>query len=183
MVGRATLRPIVSRLLGTLVVAHSDRGYLCGSAYARAVWAPLTIYDRIVWNRWLKGLGAALTSTLAIGLVLASESKPRPLEATVQMERLAGKLERMRVVQPSTARAITTLILQPSYDCHQVVCSPKVQARNSVARSRITATLAKWNVESAAGVAVNLGSRPSAEAAQCGFGSKLVLLAFPACRN
>ena len=167
MVGRATLRPIVSRLLGTLVVAQSDRGYLCGSAYARAVWAPpLTINDRIVWNRWLKGLGAALASTLAIGLVLASESKPRPLEATVQMERLADKLERMRLVQPSTARAITTLILQPSYDCHQVVCSPKVQARNSIARSRITATLAKWNVEPAAGVTVNLGTRPLTGAAQ-----------------
>jgi hypothetical protein len=143
-------------------MAHSDSRYLCGSAYARAVWAPPTADDRIAWNRWLKGLGGAIASTLAIGLLLASESKPRPLEATVQMERLAVKLERMKAIHPSTAQAITTLILQPSHDCHQVLCSPAVQARNSVARSRITATLAKWNVEK--GLAVNLGTRPSTEA-------------------
>jgi hypothetical protein len=158
---------IVRRLLGRLIVAHSDRRYLCGSAYARAVWAPpLTADDRIAWNRWVKGIGTAIASTLAIGLVLAPESRPRPLEATVQMERLADKLERMKAVHPSTARAITTLVLQPSHDCHQVVCSPAVQARNSIARARITATLAKWNVEPAAGVAVNLGTRPSTEAAR-----------------
>jgi hypothetical protein len=161
-----TLRPIVRRLLGRLIVAHSDRRYLCGSAYARAVWTPpLTTDDRIAWNRWLKGIGAAIASTVAVGLVLAPESRPRPLEATVQMERLADKLERMKAVHPSTARAITTLVLQPSHDCHQVVCSPAVQARNSIARSRITATLAKWNVEPA-GAVVNLGTRPSIGAAR-----------------
>jgi len=140
---------------------------LCGSAYARAVWAPpLTADDRIAWKRWLKGLGAVIASTLAIGLVLAPESGTRPLEATVQMEKLAAKLEQMKAIHPTTAQAITTLVLQPSYDCHQVVCSPAVQARNSIARARIAATLAKWNVEPAAGVAVNLGTRPSTEAAR-----------------
>jgi len=160
-----TLRPMVRRLLGRLIMAHSDSRYLCGSAYARAVWAaPLATDGRIAWNRWLKGLGAAIASTLAIGLLLASESRTRPLEATVQMERLAAKLERMKTVHPNTAQAITALILQPSHDCHQVLCSPAVQARNSVARSRITATLAKWNVEKS--LAVNLGTRPSTEAAR-----------------
>src|SRR5262245_22334013 len=167
VVGCANVAHNGRRLLGRLIMAHSDSRYLCGSAYARAVWAPpITADDRIAWNRGLKGLGAAVASTLAIGLLLASESRTRPLEATVQMERLAAKLERMKTVHPSTAQAITTLLLQPSHDCHQVVCSPAVQARSSVARSRITATLAKWNVEPAAGVAINLGSRPSAEAAQ-----------------
>jgi hypothetical protein len=64
-----TSRPIVRRLLRRLIVAHSDRQYLCGSAYARAIWAPpLTADDRIAWKRWLKGLGAVIASTLAIGL-------------------------------------------------------------------------------------------------------------------
>jgi len=162
-----TSRPIVRRLLRRLIVAHSDRQYLCGSAYARAIWAPpLTADDRIAWKRWLKGLGAAIASTLAIGLVLAPESRTRPMEATVQMERLAAKLEQMKAVHPSTAQAITTLLLQPSHDCHQVACSPAVQARNSVARARITATLTKWNVEPPAGVAANLGTRPSTKAAR-----------------
>src|SRR5262245_4578486 len=153
------LRPRVRRLLRRLILAYSDRRYLCGSAYARAVWTPPSATDdRIAWKRGLKGLGAAIASTLVIGLVLASESRTRPLEATVQMERLAAKLERMKAVHPNTAQAITTLLFQPSHDCHQVVCSPAIQTRNSVARARITATLAKWNVEPAAGVAVHLGT-------------------------
>src|SRR5262245_56121766 len=150
---------------GRLIMVQSDGRYLCGPAYARAAWvAPITTDDRRVWSRWLKGLGAAIASTLAIGLLLASESRTRPLEATIQMERLADKLERMKAVHPNTAQAITTLILQPSHDCHQVVCIPAVQARNSIARALITATLAKWNFEK--GLAVNLGTRPSAEAAR-----------------
>jgi hypothetical protein len=162
-----TLRPIVCRLLGRLIMAHSDRRYLCGSAYARAVWTPpSTTDDRIAWNRWLKGLGAAIASVLVLGLALAPESRSRPLEATVQMERLAAKLERMKVVHANTAQTITNLLLQPSHDCHQVVCSPAVQARNNVARSRITTTLAKWHGEAAAGVAVNLGTGASTDAAR-----------------
>jgi hypothetical protein len=107
-----TLRPIVCRLLGRLIMAHSQRRYLCGSAYARAVWTPpSTTEDRIAWNRWLNGLGAVIASTLALGLVLAPENRNRPHEATVQMERLAAKLERMKVVHPNTAQTMTTLLL------------------------------------------------------------------------
>src|SRR5262245_66539912 len=102
-------------------MALSKRRYLCGSAYARAVWMPpSTTEDRIAWNRWLKWLGAVIASTLALGLVLAPENRSHPQEATVQMERLAAKLERMKVVHPDTAQTITTLLLQPSHDCHQV---------------------------------------------------------------
>jgi hypothetical protein len=162
-----TLRPIVRRLLGRLIMAYSERRYLCGSAYARAAWTPpSTTDDRIAWNRWLKGLGAAIASVLVLGLALAPESRNRPLEATVQMERLAAKLERMKVVHADTAQTITNLVLQPAYDCHQLLCSPAVQARNNAARSRITATLAKWHGEAAAGVAVNLGTGASTDAAR-----------------
>jgi hypothetical protein len=147
-------------------MVHSELRYLCGSAYARAMWtAPSATQDRIAWNRWLKGLGTVMASTLAVGLVLAPQSKNRPLEATVQLETLAAKLERMTVLHPNTAQTITTLLLQPSHDCHQVVCSPAVQARNNVARSRITATLAKLNGEAAEGTAVNLGIRTTTDAA------------------
>jgi len=147
-------------------MALSERRYLCGSAYARAVWTPpSTTEDRIAWNRWLKGLGAVIASTLALGLLLTPENRTRPQEATIQMERLAAKLERMKVVHPDTAQTITTLLLQPSHDCHQVVCSPAVQSRNSVVRSRIMATLAKWNGAAAEGMAVNLGTRTTTDAA------------------
>jgi hypothetical protein len=154
-------------LLRRLSMGHSDRRYLCGSAYARAMWTPpSTTDDRIAWNRWLKGLGATIASILVLGLALAPESRNRPLEATVQMERLAAKLERMKVVHADTAQTITNLVVQPAYDCHQVVCSPAVQARNNVVRSRIGATLAKWHGEVAAGVAVNLGTGISTDAAR-----------------
>src|SRR5262245_35741938 len=129
-------------------VAHLEQRYVCGAAYARAVWTqPLTPEQRIVWKRWLKGLGTIIASTAALALFLASGSTNRPLETTVHMERVAAKLERMKVIHPETAKTITTLVLWPTYDCDQVTCGAAVQARNSAARSRLKAVLAKWSGE------------------------------------
>jgi hypothetical protein len=90
----------------------------------------------------LKGLSTIVVSTAALALLLASETTNRPLEATVQMERLATKLEQMKVIHPETAQAIANLVVRPSYDCDQVTCSTQVYARNSAARSRLQAVLA-----------------------------------------
>jgi hypothetical protein len=96
-------------------MANSEQRYLCGPAYARAVSTPpSTPEERIVWNRWLKGLGTIIASTVAFALFLASGSTNRPLEATVQMERLAAKLEQMKVVYPKPPQTIASLILRPS---------------------------------------------------------------------
>jgi hypothetical protein len=129
-------------------VAHLEQRYLCGAAYARAVWTtPVTPEQRIVWKRWLKGLGTIIASTAALALFLASGSTNRPLEMTVQMERVAAKLERMKVIDPKTAKTITNLLLRRTYDCDHVTCGATVQARNSAVRSRLKAVLAKWSVE------------------------------------
>jgi hypothetical protein len=124
-------------------MADSEQRYLCGAAYARAVWSPPpTEQEQIAWKRWLKGLSTIVVSTAALALLLASETTNRPLEATVQMERLATKLEQMKVIHPETAQAIANLVVRPSYDCDQVTCSTQVYARNSAARSRLQAVLA-----------------------------------------
>jgi hypothetical protein len=129
-------------------MAHSEPRYLCALAHARAVWTPPSApEDRLVWNRWLKGLGTIIAATVAIALFLASGSINRPLEATIKMERLAAKLKQMKVIHPETARTIASLMLQPSYDCDQITCSAAVQARNSAARSQLKAILAKRSAE------------------------------------
>jgi hypothetical protein len=129
-------------------MAHSERRYLCGAAYARAVWTlPLTPEQQIGWKRWLKGLGAIIASTAALVFFLASGGANRPLETTIAMERIAAKLERLKVIHPETAKTVANLVLRPSYDCDQVTCGAAVQTRNSAARSRLKAILAKWNGE------------------------------------
>jgi HAMP domain-containing protein len=149
-------------------MAHSEQRYLCGSAYARAVWTPpSTPEDRIVWNRWLKGMGTIIATTLALALFLASGSAKRPLEATVEMERLAAKLEQMKVIHPETAKTIVSLILQPAYDCNQIACSAAVQTRNSGAQSRLKAILTKRSGEMQAATGmptVNVNATPTTEA-------------------
>jgi hypothetical protein len=147
-------------------MANSEQRYLCGSAYARAVWTPPSALDERVWGRWLKGLGTVIASTAAFALFLASGSTNRPLEATVQMERLAVKLEQMKSIHPETAQTIARLVLQPAYDCNQVACSAAVQARNIAARSRLKATVARSGETQVAGEMPrsNISSGPTMEA-------------------
>jgi hypothetical protein len=75
-------------------------------------------------------------------LVWAGSSKVHPLEATVQMERFAGKAEHAKTIHPDTARAIARLMLRPRYDCNQVGCSEQLQARNSAVRNRLETLIA-----------------------------------------
>jgi hypothetical protein len=112
-------------------------------------------------------LGTVIASTAAVALFLASGSIHRPLEATVQMERLAVKLQQMKAIHPETAQTIATLVIQPSYDCNQVSCSPGVQARNSIARSRLKAILAQGGGETQASAGTptfDISASPTTEA-------------------
>lgn len=120
-------------------------------------------------GRGLKGLGTILAAIAALALLFASASTNRRLEATVQMERLAAKLEQMKAAPPETVQTMARLVLRPSYDCDQVACSAGIQARNSAARSRLKAILARWNGEmQAAGETptINIGTSSTREAAQ-----------------
>jgi hypothetical protein len=66
----------------------------------------------------------------------------RPMEATVQMERLAEKLEHTREIPAETANAIARLIAQPWYDCGHAACGTELRARNQTARARLENLLA-----------------------------------------
>ncbi len=106
-------------------------------------WRPVRLEDRPAWNAWLKGAAAVLACTGAFALFLAYGSSNRPLEATVQMERLAAKVERAKAIDPATAHEIARLIGQPWYDCNQVACSAQMQARNGLARDRLQTLMAR----------------------------------------
>jgi hypothetical protein len=115
------------------------------------------------------GLGTIVAAIAALGLFFASASTNRLLEATVQMERLAAKLEQMKAVQPETVQTIARLVFRPSYDCDQVACSTAVHARNSAAQTRLKAILAKQSgeMQSADGMpTINISTSSTREAAQ-----------------
>lgn len=125
-------------------MTNLEQRNLSGPDHARAIWHPPTNSEqRRVWSSWLKGTTAVVVSCAAIALFLASGSITSPLEATSQMERLAEKLKRVKVIPPETARELTRLIGQPRHDCNQVACSTQLQVRNSAARARLRASLAK----------------------------------------
>lgn len=125
-------------------MTKSEQRYLCGAGHARAVWRPPADSEhRREWEKWLKGLASATAAVAVVGLLLASASTTRPLEATAQMEQLARKLEHSKAVHPETAQTIASLIHQPWYDCTQVACTAQLQIRNDAARARLKPLLLK----------------------------------------
>ena len=63
-------------------------------------------------------------------------------EATVQMERLATKLEHAKKIASETKLEIDRLIHHPQYDCKQVACRTALEVRNRAARERLQAASA-----------------------------------------
>jgi len=117
---------------------------LCAAAHARAVWIqPQHPGERLVWRRWLKGLVTIIVATSGAGWIAASASLTGPLEATARMERLAGNIERAKMLDPETVTEIRRLIHQSAYDCNQIACNAQLQARNSAARARLVNALAR----------------------------------------
>ena len=123
----------------------SDNSYfLIDAGHPRAIFRPPTDpKERLTWRRWLKGGLATIVFSTAAALLWAAGGTARPLEATVQMEQLAAKVEQAKLIHPNTAHAITRYIDQRGYDCDQVACSAQLQARNRAVRNRLKILIAK----------------------------------------
>ncbi len=86
---------------------------------------------------------AALIVASVIGTVsgtmtgLGAYKEQRVLTTTVQMERLATKLEHVRKITPETKLEVTRLTLDPFSDCAQTGCRTTLELRNRAARERL----------------------------------------------
>jgi hypothetical protein len=70
-------------------------------------------------------------------MVMMMTDGTRPMEATLQMERLAEKLESTTAIPAATGNAVSRLLVQPWYDCGHVACSAQLADRNRAARARL----------------------------------------------
>ena len=118
--------------------------FLINAGHPRAVFRPPTDpKELLAWKAWLKGGLTAISVSAAVALLwIVGGGTVRPLEATVQMERLTAKVEQMKFIHPDTAHAITRFVDQNGYDCDKVVCSMQLQARNRAVRNRLKSLLA-----------------------------------------
>jgi hypothetical protein len=94
----------------------------------------------VMRSGWLAGAIAA--ASLCAALIAGCTAATRPLEATVRMEHLAAKMEHLKVIPPETAQAIVRLMSRDGYDCGQVTCVARLQARNDAVRQRLMTLLA-----------------------------------------
>jgi len=121
-----------------------DSYFLINAGHLRAVFRPpADLEQRSVCGNLLKATFGAIAFSGAVALSLAASGTGRPVEATVQMEQLAAKVERAKSIHPKTVHEVTRLIGQPWYDCNQVACSAQLKARNTAARNRLQAMIAK----------------------------------------
>ncbi|HET7805276.1 MAG TPA: hypothetical protein VFL53_13615 [Pseudolabrys sp.] len=91
-----------------------------------------------------------LSGTIA-GFGLYKEE--RVLASTVQMERLATKLERAKTIAPETKLEITRLTLRHWSDCAQAGCRKTLELRNRAARERLQMLVTGNRVSAEPGVA------------------------------
>jgi hypothetical protein len=63
------------------------------------------------------------------------------LEATVEMERLATKLDHAKKIASETKLEITRIINQPWYNCIQMACPTALETRNRTARAHLRTVL------------------------------------------
>ncbi|HEX3341893.1 MAG TPA: hypothetical protein VHT68_22270 [Pseudolabrys sp.] len=92
-------------------------------------------------------IGVAAFATLTVaGLISAiaavGANKQSVREATIQMERLATKLEHAKKITPETRLEIDRLTRHSWYDCNQVACRAAIKVRNRAARERLASVLA-----------------------------------------
>lgn len=123
----------------------SDNSYfLIDAGHPRAVFRPPTDPKELLeWNARLKCGLAAIAAGAAMALFWTVGGTVRPLEATVQMERLTAKVAQAKFIHPDTAHAITRFIDQNGYDCDKVVCGAQLQARNRAIRDRLKTLIAE----------------------------------------
>jgi hypothetical protein len=68
---------------------------------------------------------------------LAAYKEQRVLASTVQMERLATKLKRVKRIAPETELELTRLTHEPWSDCAQTGCRKTLEVRNRAARENL----------------------------------------------
>jgi hypothetical protein len=68
---------------------------------------------------------------------LRAYKEQRVLAATVQMERLATKLEHAKKITPEAKLEVTRLTLDPLSDCAQAGCRTTLELRNRAAREHL----------------------------------------------
>lgn len=95
-----------------------------------------------------KAIGVAAFASLTVAGLISSiaatgiNKEQSVREATVQMERLATKLEHAKKIASETKLEIDRLIHHPQYDCKQVACRTALEVRNRAARERLQAASA-----------------------------------------
>jgi hypothetical protein len=85
-------------------------------------------------------IAAAMVLTLAVIYGPHTRSE-RQLAATVEMERLAAKLERVRQIPPETAFEVGRIVARPEFDCARVSCRPSLEQRNTAVRAHLLALI------------------------------------------
>ena len=90
---------------------------------------------------------AACAALILVGIAvnktgIGANNRQRVLEATVEMERLATKLDHAKKIAPETKLKIVRIINQPWYNCIQISCPTVLETRNRAARERLQAVLA-----------------------------------------
>ena len=117
------------------------RPFIGPSALRHSFQPPIVQSFRALWRSSLGRLLLMLGAAAGVVVLAASSVPIRPLEATVQMERLAVKMERAAVLAPETIEAVARIMSHPSYDCRRVPCRLELQQRNEAARDRLHAAL------------------------------------------
>lgn len=84
-------------------------------------------------------IASSISGTMA---GLAAYKEQRVLATTVQMERLATKLERAKRIAPETKLELTRLTHQPWSDCAQTGCRKTLEVRNRAARKYLQTVIA-----------------------------------------
>jgi hypothetical protein len=121
-----------------------DSYFLIDAGHPRAVFMrPTDPKELPAWDAWLRRGLAAIAISLAVALFWNVGGTIRPLEATVQMERLAAKMEQTKVIHPDAVRAILRFVDQNGYDCDHVVCNTQLRARNRAVRSNLQKLIAE----------------------------------------
>ncbi len=89
---------------------------------------------------------AACAALILVGIAvnktgIGANNRQR-VEATVEMERLATKLDHAKKIAPETKLEIARIINQPWYNCIQISCPTVLETRKCAARERLQAVLA-----------------------------------------
>jgi hypothetical protein len=122
--------------------------------------------ETIITNRALCGWLIVVSASVCWAAIMMTSGGMRPMEATIQIERLVEALERTTAIPAATANDVARIIGQPWYDCRHVACSGQLAARNRASRTRLKDLLASKVASNE--LALNANTKPIATAADVG---------------